>query len=130
MVATQRRQGSALLLPEAFARLIVLRAPTDLKTAKDDFDLLDRSVGGDHGFPREHCLRLLARAAIRSATGQYGAAEASASNAGAVAAGSALPHLAAYAHQREAGYRRASHEPPAPNSYLSLPLLAGSGVAP
>jgi hypothetical protein len=121
----------------------VLRAAIDLKTAKDDFDLLDRSVGGDHGFPREHCLRLLARAAIRSATGQYGAAEASASNAGAVAAGSALPHLAAYARQCESRYRRAAgegsapavatparHEPHARNGYLTLPSLAWSGIAP
>jgi DNA-binding SARP family transcriptional activator len=99
IVDTQLRQGASLLLPEALARLIVLRSPSDLATAMEDFELLDRSVGGDHGFPREQYLRLLARSAVRSSNGQPTGAASAASNAAAVAASSALPHLADYANR-------------------------------
>ncbi|PZS31587.1 MAG: hypothetical protein DLM59_09700 [Pseudonocardiales bacterium] len=119
VVDSQRAQGSALLLPEVLARLIVLRAATDMARAKEDFELLDRSVGGDQGLPREHCLRLLARAAIRAATGQHDAAAASAATAGDVASSNGLPYLAAYAHRYEARYLRDAGRRPGPLEQVS-----------
>lgn len=95
--------GAVLLLPEAVARLIALEAATDLSAAKEHFELLDWSAAGDHRFPRENCLRLLARAAVRAASGQFDAAAVAAANAADVAEDSALPLLAAHAHRVRAG---------------------------
>lgn len=91
--------GCLLLLPEAIARLIALEARTDLAAAREHFELLDWAAGGDHRFPRENCLRLLARAAVRAATGQFDAAAVATANAADVAENSALPFLAAQAHR-------------------------------
>lgn len=100
--------GSTLLQPEAIARLIALEAETDLDGAKEHFELLDWAAGGDHRFPRENCLRMLARAAVRAATGQMDAAALAAANAADVAEEGALPFLSAQAHHARAGYLAAA----------------------
>ncbi len=100
--------GHLLLLPEAIARLISLEASTDLAAAREHFELLDWAAGGDHRFPRENCLRLLARAAVRAATGQFDAAAVAAANAADVAENSTLPFLAAQAHRARAAHLAAA----------------------
>jgi hypothetical protein len=88
-----------LLVPEATARLIALEAATDLAAAKAHFELLDWAVAGESGLPREGSLRLLARAAIRAAVGDYDGAVSAASNAAGAAEQRGLELLAASAHE-------------------------------
>ncbi|CAN5188705.1 hypothetical protein BH20ACT5_BH20ACT5_14600 [soil metagenome] len=100
--------GSLLLLPEAIARLITIEASTDLEAAREHFELLDWAASGDHRFPRENCLRLIARGAVRAAGRGFAAAAAAAASAADVAETSALPFLAAQAHRARAGHLSAA----------------------
>lgn len=104
VVDTATSTGCTLLLPEAAARLVVLEAPRDLNTAQEYFELFDWAVGAESGLPREGCWRLLARAAIRAALGQYVRAAAAVANAADVAESRGLPFLGATAHLARAGY--------------------------
>jgi DNA-binding SARP family transcriptional activator len=104
VVDTATGTGCTLLLPEAAARLVVLEAPRDLDTAQEYFELFDWAVGAESGLPREGCWRLLARAAIRGALGQYVRAAAAVANAADVAESRGLPFLGATAHLARAGY--------------------------
>jgi len=108
VIVTGLASGSLLLLPEAIARLIALESPTDLDAAKEHFELLDWAAAGDHRFPRENCLRLIARAAVRAASCQFDGAAAAAAAAADVAENSALPFLAAQAHSVRAGHLAAA----------------------
>jgi DNA-binding SARP family transcriptional activator len=97
IVESESRDRATLLLPEALARLIMAEAATDRVAAQNDFDLLDEILGGRHRFARETVLRLMARAAIRAASGQPHAAAAAAAKAAEVAERSGLPFLAGQA---------------------------------
>jgi hypothetical protein len=104
IVETESRDRATLLLPEALARLIMAEAATDLVAARNDFDLLDEILGGRHRFARETVLRLMARAAIRAASGQPHGAAAAAAEAAEVAERSGLPFLAGQARKACSDY--------------------------
>ncbi|MET9019307.1 BTAD domain-containing putative transcriptional regulator [Actinopolymorpha sp. NPDC004070] len=89
--------GCILMVPEAAARLVVLRSPTDLRAAHQYFDLLDWAIGSEGDLARESCWRLLARAAIRTADGRPAAAAGASALAAHVAESAGLVLLSARA---------------------------------
>ncbi len=89
--------GCILMVPEAAARLVVLRSPKDLRAAHQYFDLLDWAIGSEGDLARESCWRLLARAAIRTADGRPAAAAGASALAAHVAESAGLVLLAARA---------------------------------
>ncbi|MGW0230110.1 BTAD domain-containing putative transcriptional regulator [Actinopolymorpha singaporensis] len=86
--------GCILMVPEAAARLVVLRSPADLRAAHQYFDLLDWAIGSEGDLARESCWRLLARAAIRTADGRPAAAAGASALAAHVAESAGLVLLA------------------------------------
>ncbi len=104
LAATLERTDFELLLPETLARLIALQADADPNEAERDLVRLETTLNGQHGFPREAYLRLIAIAAIRCARGRTAGAAAAAAQAAEVADTHGLPHLAADAHELCARY--------------------------
>jgi DNA-binding SARP family transcriptional activator len=102
VIEDAQRTGGNLLVPEAAARLVVLEAHTDLVSARRRFDQYEESVDSRTWFPRENVLKLIARAAMRSADGRPADAAAAAAAAADVAERSGLVHLAAFAHRHRA----------------------------
>jgi hypothetical protein len=98
------RTDFPLLLPETLARLIALQADANPNEAEQTLVRLETTLHGQHGFPREAYLRLMAVAAIRSARGRTAGAAAAAAQAAEVADTHELPHLAADAHEYCARY--------------------------
>ncbi|GAA2757325.1 BTAD domain-containing putative transcriptional regulator [Actinopolymorpha rutila] len=86
--------GCILMVPEAAARLVVLRSPADLRAAHQYFDLLDWAIGSEGDLARESCWRLLARAAIRAADSRPAAAAGASALAAHVAESAGLVLLA------------------------------------
>jgi DNA-binding SARP family transcriptional activator len=104
LAATLERTDFELLLPETLARLIALQAEADPNEAERGLVRLETTLNGQHGFPREAYLRLIAIAAIRFARGRTAGAAAAAAQAAEVADTHGLPHLAADAHELCARY--------------------------
>ncbi len=77
------------------------RTPTS-PSARRRFDQYEESVDSRTWFPRENVLKLIARAAMRSADGRPADAAAAAAAAADVAERSGLVHLAAFAHRHRA----------------------------
>ncbi|GAA2721576.1 BTAD domain-containing putative transcriptional regulator [Cellulomonas aerilata] len=102
VIEDSRRTGVTLLVPEAAARLAVLEAHTDAPSARRRFDQFEEAVEGQTAFPRESVLKLVARAAMRSADGRHADAAASVAGAADVAERAGLVHLAALAHRHRA----------------------------
>jgi len=98
VIDLEDRAGSALLLPEALARLVMVLAPSDPCAAEITLARLDLVLSGVPALPREACLRLLAAAAVQSARSRAAAAAASAASAAEVAEEHGLRVLAAAAH--------------------------------
>jgi DNA-binding SARP family transcriptional activator len=98
LAGTVERTGFELLLPETLARLIALQADANPNEAERNLVRLETTLNGQHGFPREAYLRLIAIAAIRCARGRTAGAAAAAAQAAEVADTHGLPHLAADAH--------------------------------
>ncbi|GAA2723914.1 BTAD domain-containing putative transcriptional regulator [Cellulomonas aerilata] len=93
--------GVTLPVPEAAARQVVLLARDDPPSARRWFDLFEESLDGQE-FPRETVLKLIARAAMRSADGRPADAAAAAAGAAHTAERAGLVHLAALAHRHRA----------------------------
>ncbi len=87
-----------LLLPEILARLIVLTAADDIEGARRDFELFDEVVDAGRTVGAEVVYRLVARSAIRLATGQPDRAIDPLTTATEVAASLEHPLLAAHCH--------------------------------
>ncbi|HKG51752.1 MAG TPA: BTAD domain-containing putative transcriptional regulator [Actinomycetales bacterium] len=102
VVDLARSTGATLLVPEAAARLVMLEAPHNLPLARRRFELFDWSVGSDTWLPRESVLRLLARAAVRSADGRPDDAAECAAAAADTAESTGLVRMAALAHRHRA----------------------------
>jgi hypothetical protein len=86
-----------LLVPETLAWLVISEAVSDLAAANEDFERLEEVLGARHTFPRESFLRLLARAAILAADGQFHKAAVAAASAAEAADRASLMHLSAQA---------------------------------
>jgi hypothetical protein len=97
-----QRTGATLMVPEAAARLVVLEAHGDAASARRRFDQFEESVDGQSAFPRENVLKLIARAAMRSADRRPLDAAAAAAGAADVAERAELAYLAALAHRHRA----------------------------
>jgi DNA-binding SARP family transcriptional activator len=95
--------ASALFLPEALARLVIVVAQSDVVEAKQLFVRLNKVLGADP-HPRVAYFWLLARAAIQSAEGRAAAAATSAARAAEVAEENGLHALAASGHESCAEY--------------------------
>ena len=104
LVQTGVASGATLLLPEVAARLALAQVPRDLGAAMEHFDLFEWSVGAQDARPRASILRLLARAALRSSTGDHRRAAVAAAQAAQLAHASQLVPLAAQAHLDRARY--------------------------
>ena len=102
VVEEAQRTGANLLVPEAAARLVVLEAHTDRPSARRRFDQFEESVDSRTWFPRENILKLIARAAMRSADDRPADAAAAAAAAADIAERSGLVHMAAFAHRHRA----------------------------
>ncbi|HEX8496858.1 MAG TPA: hypothetical protein VF661_06655, partial [Actinomycetales bacterium] len=103
-LADAEEEGCSLLLPEVTARLVLLTAESDPRTAVKHFELFDWAAGSDIGHPREGFLRLLARAAIRAGQQELDRAAAAAANAARIAQDSGLLLLASEGYLAQARY--------------------------
>lgn len=103
-----RETGSTLMVPEAAARLVMIDAYTDPRSARNRFEQFDESVGEDAWFPREKVLKLLARAAVRGADGRPDDAASAAAAAADEAERAGLIFLAALAHRHRAAHLAAA----------------------
>ena len=106
-----RMTGSTLVVPEAAARLVVLEAHVDLASARRRFEQFDEAVGADNWLPRENVLKLIARAAIRTADRRPDEGASAAAAAADEAENAGLVLLAADAHRHRAVHLAAAGRP-------------------
>jgi len=99
LIGEAERSGLFLLLPEAYAKLIVLEGQRDPDLARRYFDRLDQTTAGEGDLPREAVWRLMARAAVRLGHGDVEGAMASATAAADTAEKWSLAHLATRAQK-------------------------------
>lgn len=142
LVSTVVESGLAtrctLLVPEAAARLVVLRAERDMAGAMAAFEVFDDVVGVTLGGPREEYWRRLARAALRAASGEHDRAAAACAQADALAQRHGLHVLAARARRMRAACLRtapvpsglAAVHPIGQSRAVTRPLILSTGTAP
>jgi len=106
-----RATGSILVVPEAAARLVVLESHVDLASARRRFEQFDEAVGADTWLPRENVLKLIARAAMRTADGRPDDGASAAAAAADEAERAGLVLLAAEAHRYRAVHLAAAGRP-------------------